>query len=126
RLRDGFALGLAQASALAPGVSRHGATLAAGRARGFARTDADSLSWLTGLPAILAAVTLKTVRLSSCPRAPGQDAELLAGSSAAFCSTLAAARARPLRRAAGSSLLPYSLYRLALAALLLRCIRRTS
>ena len=34
---DGLALGLAQAAALVPGVSRNGATLTAARARGFAR-----------------------------------------------------------------------------------------
>ena len=34
---DGLVLGLAQASALMPGVSRNGATLSAARARGFGR-----------------------------------------------------------------------------------------
>ena len=38
---DGLALGLAQACALIPGVSRSGATLTAARARGFARADAQ-------------------------------------------------------------------------------------
>ena len=35
---DGLALGLAQAAALAPGVSRNGATLAAARGRRFTRS----------------------------------------------------------------------------------------
>ncbi len=38
--RDALALGLAQAAALVPGVSRHGAVLAAARARGFDRPAA--------------------------------------------------------------------------------------
>src|SRR5204862_441493 len=42
--RDGVILGLAQAAALVPGVSRTGATLAAARARGFSREAASSLS----------------------------------------------------------------------------------
>ncbi|MGZ6059049.1 MAG: undecaprenyl-diphosphate phosphatase, partial [Myxococcaceae bacterium] len=42
RPRDGLALGLAQALALIPGVSRNGATLTAARARGFARPDAHT------------------------------------------------------------------------------------
>ena len=41
---DALCLGLAQACALMPGVSRNGATLAAARARGFAREDASVLS----------------------------------------------------------------------------------
>lgn len=124
-LRDGLALGFAQAAALAPGVSRHGATLAAARARGFTRADADTLSWLTGLPAILAAVTLKTYRLARGGRERGTGAELLAGTGAAFCSTLLAARAQG--QAAGGRerpLLRYSVYRVALALLLLRRPRR--
>ena len=42
-LADGLALGLAQALALIPGVSRSGATRAAARARGFSRADAARL-----------------------------------------------------------------------------------
>ena len=41
---DGLALGLAQAAALAPGVSRNGVTLAAARWRGFSRDQANLLS----------------------------------------------------------------------------------
>ncbi len=61
---DGFALGLAQAAALIPGVSRNGATLACARARGFAREDAQTLSWHAALPVILGAVVLKGWRLA--------------------------------------------------------------
>ncbi len=48
--RDGLALGLAQAVALIPGVSRSGATLTAARARGFSRGAAQTLSWHAGCP----------------------------------------------------------------------------
>src|SRR6476660_5749446 len=42
-IADALALGLAQACALVPGVSRNGATLTAGRLRGFRRRDANVL-----------------------------------------------------------------------------------
>lgn len=54
---DGLALGLAQAVALFPGVSRRGATLAAARARGFDRDGAGDLSWAAGVPVLAAAAT---------------------------------------------------------------------
>ncbi len=62
--RDGLALGLAQALALIPGVSRSGATLTAARARGFSRQDADQLSWTVGLPVIAGATLLQGTRLA--------------------------------------------------------------
>ena len=62
-LRDGLALGLAQASALVPGVSRSGATLTAARARGFSRAAANSLCWAVALPVIAGASALKGGRL---------------------------------------------------------------
>ena len=56
---DGLALGVAQALALIPGVSRNGAALTAARARGFARSEAQALSWHAALPVILGASALK-------------------------------------------------------------------
>src|SRR5439155_25501969 len=44
RAADAFALGLGQAAALVPGVSRRGAPLAVARARRFARADAHAPS----------------------------------------------------------------------------------
>jgi undecaprenyl-diphosphatase len=43
--RDALAIGLAQAVALVPGISRSGAALTAARARGFHRRDATALCW---------------------------------------------------------------------------------
>ena len=56
---DGLALGLAQAIALIPGVSRSGATISAARWRGFGRADAYRLSWTVALPVIAGAATLQ-------------------------------------------------------------------
>lgn len=121
--RDGLALGLAQAVALIPGVSRSGATLTAARARGFARGDAQALSWRAALPVILAASTLGVHRLVRTG-APGDARRALAaGAGTAFLSTWASARL--LRRAPrGRSLLPWSIYRCMLALVVVRRLRR--
>ncbi len=52
---DGLALGIAQATALVPGVSRNGATLTAARARRFTREHANLLSRTVALPVIVGA-----------------------------------------------------------------------
>jgi undecaprenyl-diphosphatase len=114
--RDGLALGLAQAAALLPGVSRNGATLAVARLRAFTREDAQVLSWRTGLPVILGAVALKGRRLALHGPAPGVGGALVAGATAAFLSTLATSPlVAPGRRA--RPLLPFALYRCLLALL---------
>ncbi len=111
--RDGLALGLAQAFALLPGVSRNGATLTAARACGFAREDAHALSWRIGLPVIAGAAGLKASRLRRGDL-PGAAAALAVGAGAAFLSTLACAPLiRPGRR--GRALWPFALYRVGLA-----------
>ncbi len=54
-VRDGVLVGLAQALALIPGVSRSGITLCAALALGLKRDDAARFSFLLGVPAIAAA-----------------------------------------------------------------------
>jgi len=51
-LRDGVRMGLAQALALIPGVSRSGSTLTAGLFMGLERATAARFSFLLGIPAI--------------------------------------------------------------------------
>ncbi len=51
-MRDGIVVGLAQAFALVPGVSRSGATLTAGLFCGMERETAARFSFLLGLPAV--------------------------------------------------------------------------
>ncbi len=51
-LRDHLLIGLAQAGALIPGVSRSGSTLTAAMFLGFKREEAARFSFLLGLPAI--------------------------------------------------------------------------
>ena len=60
-LRHGIVMGLAQALALAPGVSRSGITITAGRFMGLDRDGAARFSFLLLLPTVLGAVVLKGV-----------------------------------------------------------------
>ena len=55
RLRDAVVVGLAQAGALIPGVSRSGSTLTAALFMNLKREDAARFSFLLGLPAITGA-----------------------------------------------------------------------
>src|SRR5207253_4099971 len=91
-LADAVVIGFAQAFALAPGVSRNGATLAAARWRGFARADANVISRQIALPVIVGASTLKGARLATRPLPAGIAAGMAAGAGAAFGSTLVSMR----------------------------------
>lgn len=121
---DGLALGLAQATALIPGVSRNGATLAAARWRGFGRGAAQALSWNTALPVILGASVLKGVRLVRQGAPASTRAAIAVGGGTSFVSTLLSARLLRRGSAEVRPLLPYSLYRCLLATLVLLRLRR--
>jgi undecaprenyl-diphosphatase len=115
---DGLWLGVAQASALVPGVSRAGATLSAARLRGFRSSDARRLSEQVGLPVLAGAALLKAIRLRSRDLEPGWLPVFAAGIAGAFASTFACAERVP-RRGSSGQLLPYAVYRVGLAALIL-------
>lgn len=63
RLSDALVIGLAQALAIAPGISRSGATMAAGLWRGLDRPAAARFSFLLGTPAFLGAGLFKLLDL---------------------------------------------------------------
>jgi undecaprenyl-diphosphatase len=120
---DGLALGLAQAAALAPGVSRNGATLTVARWRGFNREHANLLSRTVALPVIVAAAALKGSRLRRRGLPAEQRPAFVAGTAASFASTLASqALIRVVER--DSSLAPYAAYRAGLAAVVLARLAR--
>ncbi len=124
RPRDGLVLGLAQALALIPGVSRSGATLTAARALGFARADARRLSYETALPVMLGAGALECVRTARSRKRPsGTRGAMAAGAIASALSSSLCATALSRSRRAEGSLLPYAIYRCALAALVMRRTR---
>lgn len=108
---DGVVMGLAQAAALAPGVSRTGATLAAARARGFSREDASALSFGVAGPVLAGATALKAWRLREAPAQNLRVAAVAAAS--AFAATRVAVGVLGVRRRA--PLWPYAAERAALA-----------
>ena len=115
---DALAIGLAQACALVPGVSRNGATLSAARVLRFRRPDANVISRQIALPVILGAAVLKGVRLAGRGLPPGVATGMIAGAGAAFASTLASMRLITMLERS-RSLLPYAGYRAALGAVAL-------
>jgi undecaprenyl-diphosphatase len=117
-LTDALWLGLAQACALIPGVSRNGATLAAARRRRFTRADANRLSRHVALPIIAGATALKTVRLRKRGLEPGSAVPFAVGATCSFASTLYSTwLIHQVER--DRSLLPYAAYRSALATIVL-------
>ncbi|MEB3195767.1 MAG: undecaprenyl-diphosphate phosphatase [Candidatus Sericytochromatia bacterium] len=58
-LKDALLIGLAQACALVPGVSRSGATMTMGLFLGLTRKDAARFSFLLGFPVILGSTVFK-------------------------------------------------------------------
>jgi undecaprenyl-diphosphatase len=107
-----LALGVAQAAALVPGVSRHGAALTALRGMGIGRRDAQLLSREASKPVLLGATALKGARVARHRQGTGTLAAAAAGSA---IGTAAARRALD-RRALDAPLWPFALYRAALAA----------
>jgi undecaprenyl-diphosphatase len=120
---DGLALGMAQAAALAPGVSRNGITLAAARWRTFSRDQANLLSRTIALPIIVGATLLKGVRLSRRGGSPALRRSMAVGVVASFASTLASQRLIKLVER-DRALWPYAAYRVGLAAAVLAKLRR--
>lgn len=115
---DALAIGVAQACALAPGVSRNGATLTAARLLRFERGASNRLSRHAALPIILAAAGLKGVRLWRRGLPRELRGAFAAGAAAAFASTLASSPLVKLVDAA-RSYAPFAGYRVALGAVAL-------
>jgi len=122
---DGLVLGLAQATALAPGVSRNGITLAAARWRRFSRDQANLLSRTIALPVIVGATLLKSARLARRGVDPELRRSMAIGVAASFASTLASQRLIKLVER-DRALWPYAAYRAGLAAAVLGRLRRDS
>ena len=113
---DGLALGVGQAAALAPGVSRNGATLTAARLRRFSRRHSNFLSRTVALPVIVAAAAGKGARLAGRGLPAGAARSIAAGVASSFASTLASQGLIRLVERDGGALWPYAAYRIGLAA----------
>ena len=120
---DGLLIGVGQAAALWPGISRNGGTLTAARLRRFERRAANRLSRHAALPVIAGATALKGARLARRGLPAEVRAPFAAGALAAFASTLASARLVGWMDGA-RSYRPLGGYRIALGALALLNGRR--
>lgn len=78
-VRHGLALGVAQALALQPGVSRSGVTITAARAMGLDRSSAARFSFLLSLPIIAGAGVHEGFDLLAAGIPPGMGAPFLWG-----------------------------------------------
>lgn len=66
-LRDALVVGLWQAAAILPGVSRSGSTISGARLLGWNASEATTFSFLLAIPAILGGTTLELFKLWSHP-----------------------------------------------------------
>ena len=78
-VRDGVVMGVAQALALQPGVSRSGVTMTAGRLLAFDRETAARFSFLLSLPVIAGAGLYKGAQLAGEGLPPGMKGPFVAG-----------------------------------------------
>lgn len=90
RVRDAIGIGVAQALALFPGISRSGITISAGLFLGLKRDAAARFSFLMGTPIIFGAGLWKMRELLDGSAASFEPALLAAGLAAAAISGLAA------------------------------------
>ena len=117
--KDGFVVGMAQALALIPGVSRSGATITAGLFMGLDRSSAARFSFLLSVPAVVLSGLLELGSILSGEE--GQDTgatALIVATVFAFLSGYAAI-ALLLRYLSNHTMVIFVVYRVALGALVL-------
>lgn len=119
RLRDALTMGLAQALALQPGVSRSGVTITAARRLGFRREAAARLSFLMSLPIIAGAALYEGLDVLAGEGIP-------AGFGAAFASGVATSAITgwlavwgTLRLVRTRTFTPFVVYRVAAGAIVI-------
>lgn len=114
-LRDALLVGLGQAAALVPGVSRSGATITSGLLLGLDRSAAARLSFLLSIPAVAAAGIFE---LKDAAGHLGNDLAPLLVATLVSAITGYAAIAWLLRFLRTRSLLGFAVYRLLLGGML--------
>jgi undecaprenyl-diphosphatase len=119
-LRDAVLMGLAQAMALVPGVSRSGATLSMGRFLGYDREAATRYAFLLAIPAVVGAGAFELKEIPHGDNTYGWGPTIVA----TVVSFLVgyAAIAWLLRYVATRSYTPFVLYRIALGSLTLALV----
>jgi undecaprenyl-diphosphatase len=112
-----FAIGCAQALALMPGTSRSGVTMTAGRALGLTRSAAARFSFLLAVPGIAAAGGYEGLKLATSAE-PIAWQPMLVGMVFAAASGIACIHFL-IRFIERIGLLPFAIYRLILAGIIL-------
>lgn len=118
RLRDAVVMGLWQAVALIPGVSRSGITLTAARMLGFERHDAARLAMLMSIPITLSTGAFLAIKVAGSPLQEGLLWQAAVGAVLAFVAAYAALSLM-MRFLNAVSFTPYVIYRIALGVVLL-------
>ena len=113
-------LGLAQAAALVPGVSRSGATISMGRFLGYERETATRFAFLLAIPAVVGAGIFELKEIPGGDNAYGPVPTLVA-TVVSFVVGYAAI-AWLLRYVSTKSYLPFVIYRIALGAFTLSLV----
>ena len=111
-LRDAILMGLAQALALIPGVSRSGATISMGRFLGYEREAATRYAFLLAIPAVVGAGLFELKEIPHGDNAYGWGPTIVA-TVVSFVVGYAAI-AWLLRYVSTQSYLPFVIYRVAL------------
>jgi undecaprenyl-diphosphatase len=118
-IRDGVIVGIAQALALVPGVSRSGITITAALFLGFARKDSARFSFLLAAPIVFLAAVKAAYDLHQGPDLGWHSAELFGlGIMVSFLSGFLCIKYF-LRFLQGRTYLPFVVYRLLLACFIL-------
>jgi undecaprenyl-diphosphatase len=112
--RHGLLFGLAQSLALIPGVSRSGATIAAGLAMGYQRVAAAKYAFLLAVPAVVGSGFFKLADIANEPAEPAWGPIALA-TVVSFVIGYAVI-AWLLRYISTHDFLPFVVYRISLAA----------
>jgi undecaprenyl-diphosphatase len=115
RMVEAVGLGLAQAAALVPGVSRSGATMTLGLLLGLRRDAAARFSFLLGIPAMLAAAGYESLEVAREGLPAGSALLFVVGAVTAGVVGFLAVKYF-LRYVSGHSLTTFAIYRFALAA----------
>lgn len=117
-IRRGVVIGLFQALALIPGMSRSGMTISGGLLLGLSREEAARFGFLLSFPIILGAGSLKFLELSSGGALATIGLPLLFGAAVALVSGLFAIHFL-ISFLKTHSLMPFAVYRTALALIVL-------
>jgi len=114
-IADALVIGLAQAAAIAPGISRSGATISGGLLRGLSRPESARFSFLLATPVIAGGGLIEVAKVAMA----GDDGSLALGAIGAGVAALVgyAAIGGLMRHLRQGSLMPFAYYCWAFGAL---------